>query len=271
MSTPLPPYRPVKRRSGLAVMIASLHALTMRELQTRFGGYRLGYFWAPLEVASQVFIYLLIFGAVMKRTLPGIDYSLFLLSGIVPFYMFQKNATRALGAVSANSGLLMYRAVRHIDIVIARCFLELVIYFFSFCIILFVMWAFFDLTISLAHLDIFLLGWVGLFLFSFGLALIMMIIGHYGGEISKFISILFTILYFVSGVVYSVHIVPEPYLSYLMYNPLIHAIEIMRYALSPTYPTYHIDMGYFAKWLVSINFIGLLLYQFCQKDLIRSK
>lgn len=271
MSISLPPYRPIKRRSGLAVMMASLHALLMREMQTRFGSYRLGYLWAPLEVVLQVCIYLVVFGAVMQRTLPGMDYSLFLLAGIVPFLMFQKNATRALGAVSANSGLLMYRAVRHIDIVIARCFLELIIYFFSFWLILAVMWAFFGLSFSTSHLNILLFGWAGLFLFSLGTALIMMIVGHYGGEISKIISIFFTILYFMSGIIYSVHIVPEPYLSYLMYNPLIHNIELMRYALSPTYPIYHVDMGYFAKWTICVNFVGLLLYQSCQKDLIRSK
>ena len=43
MSISLPPYRPIKRRSGLAVMMAALHALIMREMQTRFGSYRLGY------------------------------------------------------------------------------------------------------------------------------------------------------------------------------------------------------------------------------------
>ncbi len=103
MSISLPPYRPIKRRSGFAVMMAALHALIMREIQTRFGSYRLGYLWAPLEVVLQVLIYLVIFGAIMQRVLPGMDYSLFLLAGIIPFYMFQKNATRALGAIKTNT------------------------------------------------------------------------------------------------------------------------------------------------------------------------
>ena len=58
MSVQLPPYRPIKHRSGLKVMGAAFHALLMRELQTRFGGYRLRYLWAPLEAVLQV-IYLL--------------------------------------------------------------------------------------------------------------------------------------------------------------------------------------------------------------------
>lgn len=271
MSISLPPYRPIKRRSGFAVMMAALHALIMREMQTRFGSYRLGYLWAPLEVVLQVLIYLVIFGAIMQRVLPGMDYSLFLLAGIIPFYMFQKNATRALGAVAANQGLLMYRSVRHIDIVLARCLLELIIYFFTFWLLLSVLWLFTGLEFSVSHLHIVLLCWAGLFLFSFGVALIMMIVGHYGGEISKIISIFFAILYFTSGIIYSIHVVPEPYLSYLLYNPIIHNIELIRHALAPTYPIYHISIAYFIEWTIVVNFVGLLLYKACEKDLIRSR
>lgn len=270
MSVQLPPYRPIKRRNGLQVMLAAFHALIMRELQTRFGSYRLGYLWAPLDVILQMAIMLVIFGTVMKRTLPGMDYMLFLVVGFTPFYMMQKIAMRSLGAVSANSGLLMYRAVRHIDIIIARSFLELVIYFITFVILL-VGLSFFGIGFSLSHLDMVLFCWVMMFLFAFGLAMIMMIVGHYGGEISKVIGIAFTILYFISGVIYSVHMVPEPYLSYLMYNPFIHNLEMIRHALSPTYPIYHVDMGYFVKWTVCVNFVGLLLYKAFENDLIRSK
>lgn len=270
MSVQLPPYRPIKHRSGLKVMGAAFHALLMRELQTRFGGYRLGYLWAPLEIIFQVAIYLIIFGTIMARVLPGMDYKLFLVAGLVPFRMMSTIATRSLGAVDANQGLLMYRSVRHIDVIIARAFLEVIIYFFTFVLLLGVL-AFIGIPISFARLDVVLFCWITLFLFAFGLALIMMVIGHYGGEISKVIGLIFTILYFASGVIYSIHIIPEPYFSYLLYNPFIHNIELMRHALAPNYPAYHIDMGYFLKWMVGVNFLGLLMYKAVEKDLIRSK
>ena len=270
MSVQLPPYRPIKHRSGLKVMGAAFHALLMRELQTRFGGYRLGYLWAPLEVMFQVAIYLVIFGAVMARVMPGIDYMLFLVAGLVPFRMMSTIATRALGAVEANKGLLMYRAVRHIDVIIARSFLELVIYFFTFMLLLGIL-VFAGIPVSFANFNIVLFCWISMFLFSFGLALIMMVIGYYGGEISKIIGLIVTILYFVSGIMYSIHIVPEPYFSYLLYIPFVHNIELMRHALSPTYPAYHIDISYFLKWTVGVNFLGLLMYKAVERDLIRSK
>lgn len=168
MAVQLPPYRPIKKRSGLAVMIAAFHALLMRELQTRFGSYRLGYLWAPLEVILQMAIMMVIFGTIMKRALPGMDYMLFLVAGFTPFFMMQRIATRSLGAVSANAGLLMYRAVRHIDVIIARSVLELIIYFVTFVILILGLaflvlhlvlhtWV---LCFLLAH-DVFLYFWFG--------------------------------------------------------------------------------------------------------------
>ena len=270
MSVQLPPYRPIKHRSGLKVMGAAFHALLMRELQTRFGGYRLGYLWAPLEVLFQVLIFLVIFGVFIERALPGMDYSLFLVTGMVPFRMFQTIATRALGAVEGNKGLLMYRSIRHIDVIIARSVLELIIYFIT-SIILLVGLAFFNIYSSLENLHIVLFCWMTLFLFSFGIALIMMVIGFYGGEISKIIAILFTIVYLISGIIYPIHVVPEPYFSYLLYNPFIHNIELIRHAFAPNYPAYHIDMTYFLKWTIAVNFLGLLMYKAVERDLIRSK
>ena len=198
------------------------------------------------------------------------DYSLFLVAGMVPFRMFQKIATRALGAVEANKGLLIYRSIKHIDVIIARSFLELIIYFFT-SILLLLGLAFFNIYASLENLHIVLFCWITLFLFSFGIALMMMVIGYYGGEISKVITVIFTILYFASGIIYPIHIIPEPYFSYLLYNPFIHNIELIRHAFAPNYPAYHIDITDFLKGTVSVNFLGLLMYKAVEKDLIRSK
>ncbi|WP_201508592.1 ABC transporter permease [Psychrobacter alimentarius] len=270
MSVQLPPYRPIKHRSGLKVMGAAFHALLMRELQTRFGGYRLGYLWAPIEVILQIIIILIIFGTFRERLVPGMAFSLFLVAGMVPFRMFQKVAVRSLSAAEANKGLLMYRSIRHIDVIIARSFLELVIYFFTMILLLACL-PFFNVYASLGNLHIVLFCWVTLFMFSFGIALITMVIGYYGGEITKVIPIIFTIIYFTSGILYPIHIIPEPYFSYLLYNPVIHNIELIRHSFAPNYPAYHINIGYFLKWMFAVNFLGLLLYKFAERDMIRSK
>lgn len=79
----LPRFKP---RGGIEVMYASIRALFLRELQTRFGHYRIGYVWALLEPALNVIFMLILFGAIVKRVLPGIDYTVFLINGILPYF-----------------------------------------------------------------------------------------------------------------------------------------------------------------------------------------
>ena len=55
----------LKPRGGLAVMQVAIKALILRELQTRFGQYRLGYLWVFLEPLLTIGIMVLVFGTVV--------------------------------------------------------------------------------------------------------------------------------------------------------------------------------------------------------------
>ena len=50
-----------QKRTPLQIMSATVHALLMRELKTRFGANRLGYFWAIAEPVAQASVMALIF------------------------------------------------------------------------------------------------------------------------------------------------------------------------------------------------------------------
>lgn len=270
MSIELPPYRPIKRRNGLQVMFAAIHALIIRELQTRFGNYRLSYLWALIEPGLQVLLYLIVFGQIMGRALNGIEYSLFLVIGMLPWYMFQKHSIRAMGAIEANQGLLLHRPVLPIDTIIARFLLEFIIYGAAFVFTMLLL-AGFGFNLSLAHLDLVIFCWLTLGAFALGFSLVVLVFSHYFKELSKLLPIVFTLMYFGSGVIYSINIVPEPYHSYLLINPIIHNLETIRHSLVPTYPIQKISMTYFLISMCVIVFLGLLLYRYAEKDLVRTK
>lgn len=98
-------------RSGLEVQQAAVKALFLREIKTRFGKYRLGYLWAVLEPAAHLLVLLTIFGFIMHRTMPDISFPVFLLNGLIPYFLFSNIATRSIGAIEANQGLFNYRPV----------------------------------------------------------------------------------------------------------------------------------------------------------------
>ena len=261
----------LKARGGLQVMHASIRALLLRELQTRFGQYRLGYLWVFLEPLLTIGIMVVLFGTVMQRTLPGMDYSVFLINGIIPFFMFRTGVTLAISATESNRGLFSYRPVKPIDALLARNILEFLLKFTAY-IAFTAAFVWFGYSISFEQIPQLLGYWSLLFIFMLACSLIFIVIGDFSKELNKFLSVFFLILYFLSGILYSIHIIPVEYREYLLYNPLIHIFELMRHAVAPSYSLVPgISLSYFIVWMIISLFIGLLLYKRFERHMVKSK
>ena len=266
--TKLPRLKP---RSGLSVMFTAIRALLLRELQTRFGQYRLGYLWVFLEPALTIGFKLLVFGTLMQRALPNISYEVFLVNGILPFFMFRSALSQSLSAVQSNKGLLSYRPVKPIDTVLARVLLEFFLKFIAyFAFSMTFLWL--GHHISFESIPQLLSYWLVLFLFTVGGSLIFAVIGDFSKEIGKFISACFVILFFISGIFYSIHMIPPQYHEYLLWNPLIHIFEMMRNAVEPNYALVSgISLSYALLWMIGSLFLGLLVYKAFEKSMVKSK
>ncbi|WP_151820177.1 ABC transporter permease [Acinetobacter soli] len=261
----------LKPRNGLSVMYASVRALFLRELQTRFGQYRLGYFWILLEPALHIGLLLLIFGTIRSKMVPGIDYEVFLVNGILPFFMFRTTLSKALGAVSSNKGLFSYKPVKPIDTLVARSFLELFLHFSAFVFFsAILLWC--GYTMSFEAIPQLIGLWILLYLLSFSMGLVFMVLGDISPEINKFITVLFFLLYLMSGVIYTIHLIPAQYQAYLLWNPIVHLIELMRHAVAPSYPLVDgISLSYIFTWFIVSLLFGLLLYKRFEQRMVRSK
>lgn len=261
----------LKPRGGVRVMLVAIRALFLRELQTRFGQYRLGYLWILIEPLFSIGIMLVLFGAIMQRTLPNISFEVFLLNGIVPFFMFRSGVNQALGAAQANKGLFSYRPVKPIDALIARNLLELFLGFITYIFFSAVL-LWFGYSMSFDQIPTLLFYWALLFILMFSLSLIFMVLGDFSKEMNKFVSVLFLILYFISGILYPIQIIPAQYREYLLYNPLIHIFEPMRHAVAPAYPLVTgVSLSYILTWILLSMFMGLLLYKRFERRMIKSK
>ena len=261
----------LKPRGGLQVMYAAVRALFLRELQTRFGQYRLGYLWIFLEPALHIGFMLILFGTIRQKIIPGMDFELFLLNGILPFFMFRKISAQALGAVQANKGLFSYRPVKPIDALLARSGLELFLHFTAYVLFsLILLW--FGYSASGAAIPQLLGYWLLLFLLTVSIGLVLLVVGSISPEINKFVSPIFFILYLLSGILYTIHIIPVEYQQYLLWNPLLHIFESMRHAVAPTYPLVQgISLSYVFEWIIGTLFFGLLLYKRFEQQMVKSK
>ncbi|WP_347473331.1 ABC transporter permease [Acinetobacter thermotolerans] len=270
-SSPLKKLPRLKARGGLAVMYASIRALILRELQTRFGQYRLGYVWVLLEPLLTIGVMIFLFGTIMQRSLPGMSYEVFLINGIIPFFMFRTGVTLGISATESNRGLFSYRPVRPIDALLARNILEFLLKFTAY-IAFSAAFYWFGFEISFQAIPQLLSYWLLLFIFMFAFSLVFLVIGDFSREVGRILSALFIVVYLISGILYSIHIIPAEYRYYLLYNPLIHIFELMRHAVAPHYPLVSgISLNYFVVWMIVTLFIGLLLYKRFERRMVKSK
>jgi capsular polysaccharide transport system permease protein len=246
-----------------------VHALFLRELKTRFGRHRLGYVWALLEPAAHMLVLFGVLGLLARHVMPDISFPVFLICGLVPFFMFNNIAVRSLNAIEANLGLLSYRPVHPVDTLLARAWLELLISASVFILLL--------VTLSLAGEEVELADipglcaiWGLLALLSLGLGVAFMVIGHEFPMSEKFIPLLVRPLYFGSAVMYSPTALPEQYRAWVLWNPLAHAFELLRHTVVPTYPIGHVSLGYLAGWTLAVLFVGVALYKAREPSLLRS-
>ncbi|HBQ4752790.1 TPA: ABC transporter permease, partial [Escherichia coli] len=105
---------------------------------------------------------------------------------------------------------------------------------------------------------------------SFSIGIIFMVIGHSFQEMQKFIPILMKPLYFLSCVMFPLHVIPRQYWTYLLWNPLVHIVELSREAVMPGYICEGVSMNYLLIFCLVSLFIGLGLYKISEEDMLTS-
>lgn len=214
-------------RSSLDVFRSVVYALFLRELQTRFGTIRLGYLWAVLEPAAQVLVLVAVFGFASRHLMPGLDFAMFVLTGLMPFQFFRQMVGRSMDAIDANRALFGYRQVMPIDTLIARLILESLVNLVVFAVLIAVC-AGLGMRVGVED-PLGLLGMGALLvLISFGLGLACAVLGQRSKQLRKVIPLVLNPLYFVSGVFFPMALIPEKYLPLVIWNPILHLNELVR-------------------------------------------
>ncbi|HUF77941.1 MAG TPA: ABC transporter permease [Thermoanaerobaculia bacterium] len=85
-----------------------LATLTVRELQARYRGSLLGYFWSLINPLLLLAVYSAVFGWILVPRLgPGVEpYALFLVSGLFPWIWFSSSLLEGSNSLLANAGLI---------------------------------------------------------------------------------------------------------------------------------------------------------------------
>lgn len=264
MTTPfqtLPEPGAAPRRSAWDVQRAVLFALLLREMKARVGGQWVGAVWTLIEPLTHVMIIVTILGFLRGVVIPGIEYPVFLVTGLLPYFLFQHLALRLMDGIDANRGLFSYRQVKPLDTLISRAAVEglmnLSVYAFSLGLLA---WLGFHVV---PHSLLDALGANALMaLLGTGVGVLSAVLTHDRPRLRSFVRMSMLPLYFASGVIFRVDLLPREYLDWLLLNPMLHLVELSRHAFIAAYvPTQGVNALYPALFGLTVMALALLLYR----------
>ncbi|MFZ3053055.1 MAG: ABC transporter permease [Sulfuricurvum sp.] len=237
-------------------------ALFIRELKTRFGESRIGYIWVIVEPLIHILVMLILFSVFMGHAMPEVPFSLFLVTGMVPYFLFKNIVNSVMNSVPANKALFSYRPVRPIAVYVARTLVETMIYVAIFISIIFgMMWfGIEDITIGNPLELLFVLGM--LIVLGLTIGIVLSIVTHKFPFLKMLVGVFMTLLYFISGVMFPLWVIPSQYLPYLLCNPVLHLIELFRESFFTYYPlTDGVSIGLPIVSILVFGYIGLWFYE----------
>lgn len=248
-------------RSSTAITFSVWKALFLREALSRLFSGRASWFWLLLEPVFHVTYMVVIFTVIRMRTVGGIDIVVWLMVGMLAYYMFSRTGTQVMNAISANKALFTYRQVKPADSVLVRGGLEGFLMIIIATILLCGAALFGHSVIPADPLAVFE-AFLGLWLVGLGFGLVTSVAGEVVPELARVIKLAMTMLYILSGVIIPIAAVPQPYRSWLLFNPIAHGLEAARLGFAAHYHAVpELSLGYLYGFALVSVFFGLALHR----------
>jgi len=248
-------------RSPLTITLSVWKALFIREAVTRLSMGRVAWLWLMLEPLIVIIFHLYWYSALHIGSIYGMDIAIWFMLGFSGYFLFNRIGKQCMNALNANQALFAYQVVKPIDAVITRAALEgfiMTVTIGLLCIVIKTL----GLPLYLSNFMLAISAWVGLSLLGLGYGMVFSVINHLVPEVEKLLNFMTFPLYFISGVLFPVLGVPEPYHGWIMINPIVHGIEYLRLAFGNSYITDpNISLNYLYGCALSFNLLGLALHK----------
>lgn len=250
---------------AIATHVRVTWALMLREVQTRYGKTELGFAWAFLEPV----IHLGMLGVSMamfrgNRAPLGHYYIVFHFTAIIPYLTFV-HAAGHLSLTRRQVALLQMPMVHLNDIFFAKGILEFLV---SMVVAVGLLAGFCLAGYQYMPVDPLemLNAWFWVWLLGCGIGMINCMICTKFEAWDMVWHNIARALYFISGLFYLPEYLPQEYLQYLIWNPLLHGIDWSRSAFYNNYHPYLLSKGYLVSCAIVSVLIGLALERIMRKE-----
>ncbi|UWR28326.1 ABC transporter permease (plasmid) [Sulfitobacter sp. S223] len=244
----------------------SIAALVLREMTTKYGRSPGGYLWVVVEPVAGIALLSMLFMLISRTPPLGTNFPIFYATGVLPFTMYVTLSNNIATAVTFSRPLLAYPAVSFMDAVLARFLLTTVTHLLVMALVLAGIIALYDLKLVLHWPSIFksVLMVLGI---AFAIGVMNCFLFLRFPVWQNFWNVLNRPMFLISGIIFIPERLPKEALPYLSWNPVMHAVGMMRRGFYPTYDALYIDVVFVATFCLVTGVIGLWFLVRYHKDL----
>jgi capsular polysaccharide transport system permease protein len=255
---------------AIRIQARVLWALLLREASLRLGAYKFGHVFVLAEMLWGVMV-LGVIRYILGFPPPyGTSVIFYIFTAMFPFTLYRTLHERVSAALGANQSLLIYPVIRPVDTMIARMALDSAFQMTAF-ILFYTTFAWLGLAALPAH-PVELLGAISAtILLGFGMGVTGMILRSLWKAWKTVDNMIARALFFVSGIFFQVEYAPAYIRDILVWNPLVHAIEWIRYCIYPNYFTQILDREYLLAWGLVTTLFGLGMERILRARLLEGR
>ena len=263
---PLPQRPKVSERRSFA-SLRSIFALMLREMATGYGRSPGGYIWAVLEPVAATMFLSYIFSLIMNAPLLGNSFPMFYSTGILPFTMFMDLQGKISQSLNYSKPLLAYPTVTFVDAIAARFLINLLtqllvaylifggaIYFFEGSMKIDVMWVVLGLLLAA--------------LLALGVGVLNCYIILVFPVWQQVWSVLMRPMFLISGALSTLDAMPLQMRQYMLWNPLVHIVGLVRRGFYESYAASYAQPFYVLGVSMVCLLLGLVLLRTNYRNLL---
>jgi lipopolysaccharide transport system permease protein len=240
-----------------------IYSLTLRDITARYKNSMLGVAWLIAQPLATLFVYTFVFGVVFKARWDGggeskAEFALVLFAGLLIFNLFAESLARAPSLVTQNPSYVK-KIVFPLEIL---AFVNVGTALF-YALVNLVLWTiFYSLLVKLPSITIFALPLVvtPLIMLALGISWTLSSLGVYIRDLVHVMSMLVTILLFLSPIFYPISSLPTSFQLLMNLNPLSFVIEQTRSVMIWNKLPNNVYLACY--WIVSLVFMYLGFFWF---------
>lgn len=243
-----------------------IYALILREVHTIYGHTSLGYLWVVIQTAFGIGVFWCLRIFIHARAPHGMTLLTYLVCGFIIWNIVTQTLTKCMNAIDGNRALLTFPQVFPLDIMLARGIVVCATQVVSMSVILGV-GELFGYGVTISNMGLLLAALLLALAFGLGCGTILSALMVYLPALSNLTPLILRILFFISGIFFSVSVFSSRVGSWLLLNPIMQIIEMARTAMSNGYVSPFFDVEYLLQINLCILTLGLLLERFIRRRL----